>query len=157
MKPLSDAGTNAASGESSNDRLEAERRRLAAIAQQLKIGAYHRHVLLCVGDSCCRAEVGAAAWECLKGELKRRNLSLAEGPQACYRTKVDCLRICTGGPILVVYPEGTWYMGMTADRIPRFVQQHLVEGQPIEEWIFARNPLPLLDDRPDAQARKAGR
>ena len=31
---------------------------------------------------------------------------------------------------------------MTADRIPRFVQEHLVEGKPIEEWIFARNPLP---------------
>jgi len=30
---------------------------------------------------------------------------------------------------------------MTAERIPRFVQQHLIEGQPIEEWIFARNPL----------------
>jgi (2Fe-2S) ferredoxin len=118
-----------------------ERQRLAAIAGQLKIGAYHRHVFLCIGDSCCAAEIGAAAWQCLKEELKRRNLSLAEGPHACYRTKVDCLRICTGGPILVVYPEGTWYMHMTADRIPRFVQQHLIEGRPIEEWIFARNPL----------------
>ena len=47
-----------------------------------------------------------------------------------------------GGPILVVYPEGTWYMGMTADRIPRFVQEHLAEGRPVEEWIFARNALP---------------
>jgi (2Fe-2S) ferredoxin len=57
-------------------------------------------------------------------------------------TKVGCLRVCAGGPILVVYPEGTWYAGMTADRIPRFVQEHLVDGKPIEEWIFARNPLP---------------
>jgi (2Fe-2S) ferredoxin len=43
---------------------------------------------------------------------------------------------------MVVYPEGTWYHGMTADRIPRLVREHLVEGRPIEEWIFARNPLP---------------
>ena len=42
---------------------------------------------------------------------------------------------------MVVYPEGTWYHGMTADRVPRFVQEHLVEGRPIVEWIFARNPL----------------
>jgi (2Fe-2S) ferredoxin len=127
----------------SDDPLTAERQRLARIAGQLKIGHYHRHVFLCIGENCCSAEAGSAAWECLKGELKRRNLSLAEGPQACYRTKVDCLRICTGGPILVVYPEGTWYMGMTAERIPRFVQEHLVEGRPITEWIFAVNPLPL--------------
>src|SRR5213076_200120 len=45
------------------------------------------------------------------------------------------------GPTMVVYPEGTWYSGMTADRMQRFVSEHLVGGRPIEEWIFARNPL----------------
>src|SRR5437763_13889207 len=94
---------------------------LSQIAGKLLIGKYHRHVFLCIGDDCCTAEVGAAAWEALKGELKRRNLSLAEGPNACYRTKVQCLRVCSGGPILVVYPEGTYYCGMTAARIPKFV------------------------------------
>jgi (2Fe-2S) ferredoxin len=114
----------------------------AEIAPKLGIGFYHRHVFLCVGDSCCTTEVGLAAWDALKKELKDKNLSLSTGPNACYRTKVNCLRICTGGPIMVVYPEGTWYQGMTADRIPRLVQEHLIEGKPIEEWIFARNPLP---------------
>ncbi|MBY0456536.1 MAG: hypothetical protein K2V38_04310 [Gemmataceae bacterium] len=119
--------------------------KLAAIADKLLIGHFHRHVFLCVGDACC-AEVGRdaaqAAWEALKSELKDRDLSLATGPCACYRTKVGCLRICAGGPVMVVYPEGTWYGGMTADRIPRLVQEHLIDGKPIEEWIFARNPLP---------------
>jgi len=114
----------------------------AEIAPKLGIGHYHGHVFLCVGDSCCTTEVGLAAWDALKKELKDKNLSLSTGPNACYRTKVNCLRICSGGPILVVYPEGTWYQGMTADRIPRLVQEHLIEGKPIEEWIFARNPLP---------------
>ena len=114
---------------------------LARIADKLLIGQYHRHVFLCIGDSCCTSEVGQEAWERLKAELKDRNLSLSTGPAACYRTKVQCLRVCTGGPILVVYPEGTWYMGMTADRIPRFVQEHLIGGKPIEEWVFARNPI----------------
>ena len=114
----------------------------AEIAPKLGIGSYHRHVFLCVGDSCCTTEVGLAAWDALKKELKDKNLSLSTGPNACYRTKVSCLRICSGGPILVVYPEGTWYQGMTADRIPRFVQEHLIDGKPIEDWVFARNPLP---------------
>ncbi|HSQ54278.1 MAG TPA: hypothetical protein VLM40_00925 [Gemmata sp.] len=123
--------------------------KLAEIAAKLLIGDYHRHVFLCIGDACCTSEQGAASWEVLKRELKDRNLSLATGPNACYRTKVQCLRICTGGPILVVYPEGTWYMGMTADRIPRFVQEHLVDGKPIEEWIFARNSFSGSPDSTD--------
>ena len=119
--------------------------KLTAVADKLLIGHFHRHVFLCVSDACCGAvgEAAAqAAWDALKDELKARNLSLATGPAACYRTKVHCLRVCAGGPILVVYPEGTWYANMTADRIPRFVQHHLIDGRPVEEWVFARNPLP---------------
>ena len=87
--------------------------------------------------------VNLVAWDKLKQTLKEHNLG--SGPNACYRTKVGCLRICQQGPTMVVYPEGTWYHGMTADRIPRFVQQHLIEGRPVEEWVFARNPLPGPD------------
>ncbi|MSR54534.1 MAG: (2Fe-2S) ferredoxin domain-containing protein [Gemmataceae bacterium] len=115
---------------------------LPEVAEKLGIGEYHRHVFLCTGDKCCTAEVGLAAWEALKQELKDRKLSLSTGPNACYRTKVGCLRICQSGPIAVVYPEGTWYSGLTAERIPLFVQQHLVEGDPVREWVFAGNPLP---------------
>jgi (2Fe-2S) ferredoxin len=106
---------------------------LPLIAEKFGIGHYHRHVFLCIGPDCCEPEVGL---------LKDQGLSLSTGPNACYRTKAQCLRICTQGPIVVVYPEGTWYHGMTAERIPRFVQEHLVEGRPIQEWIFAGNPLP---------------
>ncbi|MFN9986857.1 MAG: (2Fe-2S) ferredoxin domain-containing protein, partial [Pirellula sp.] len=88
-------------------------------------------------------EAGNAAWVKLKGILKDRNLSLSSGPSACYRTKAGCLRVCQGGPILVVYPEGYWYGGMTEDRIERFVEEQLVQGKPIHEWIFAKNPLHL--------------
>ena len=116
--------------------------KLDVIADNLGIGRYHRHVFLCIGPDCCTSEIGTASWVLLKDILKERGLSLGKGPASCYRTKVQCLRVCTRGPILVVYPEGTWYHGMTPDRIPRFVQDHLVEGRPIREWIFADNPLP---------------
>ena len=123
----------------------AEAKSLPQIVDEMKIGQFHRHVFLCAGQACCTKEVGNAAWDYLKNELKDRNLSLSTGPDACYRTKASCLRICTQGPIVVVYPEGVWYHGMTVDRLPRFIQEHLVEGKPIEEWIFARNPLPEAD------------
>lgn len=115
---------------------------LPEVARKLGIGEYARHVFLCTGETCCTGEVGSAAWEVLKKELKDRNLSLSTGPNACYRSKVNCLRVCQQGPIAVVYPEGTWYHSMTAERIPLLVQQHLVEGQELTEFKFAENPLP---------------
>ncbi len=121
-----------------------QREQLQTVAGKLGIGAYQRHVFLCTGPNCCTPEVGQAAWEALKQQHKQHNLGA--GPNACYRTKVGCLRICCHGPTMVVYPEGTWYHGMTADRIPLFVQQHLVEGRPIEEWSFARNALASEDN-----------
>src|SRR6266404_7016966 len=108
---------------------------LQAVADKLGIGAYHRHVLLCTGPTCCTPEDGLLAWEVLKQQLKDK--ALLTGKKSCYRTKVGCLRICCHGPTMLVYPEGTWYHGMTADKIPHFVRQHLVEGQPVTEWIFA--------------------
>ena len=119
---------------------------LHAAAAKLGIGGYRRHVFLCTGPTCCTPEAGMEAWEALKRELKEQNVA------ACYRTKVGCLRICCHGPTLVVYPDGTWYHGMTADRIPRFVQEHLIDNRPIEEWIFARNPLPNPGAQPLASA-----
>jgi (2Fe-2S) ferredoxin len=108
---------------------------LQAAAAKVGVGTYRRHVFLCTGPSCCTPEVGLAAWEALKKTLKE------EGVSDCYRSKVGCLRICCHGPTMVVYPEGTWYHGMTADRIPQFVHQHLQEWRPVQPWIFARNPL----------------
>jgi (2Fe-2S) ferredoxin len=112
---------------------------LQQIAAKQGIGGYCRHVFLCTGPNCCTPETGLAAWEALKQAIKDEGLMA--GPNACYRTKVGCLRICKHGPTMVVYPEGKWYHGMTADRIPQFVREHLIEGKPIEEWVFAENPI----------------
>jgi (2Fe-2S) ferredoxin len=109
---------------------------LQAAAAKHNIGGYRRHVFLCTGPTCCTPEAGMAAWEVLKNEIKQADLS-----DVCYRTKVGCLRICYHGPTMVVYPEGTWYHGMTADRVPRFVQEHFVQNQPVKEWVFAENPV----------------
>lgn len=112
---------------------------LQAAVAKVGIGQYRRHVFLCTGPSCCTPEEGQAAWEALKKQIK--NAGLSAGPDACHRSKAGCLRVCCHGPVLVVYPEGTWYCGMTADRVERFVQEHLVEGRPIQEWVFAVNRL----------------
>lgn len=93
-----------------------------------------RHLLLCTGPNCCAEKDGLATWEKLKAILKGQQVP-------ALRSKVACLRICNGGPWLVVYPEGIWYGGVTPERCERIVTEHLIKGQPIQEWIARTHPL----------------
>ena len=86
-----------------------------------------------------RPEVGEATWEYLKKRMKQLNVAGPDGP--CYRTKCHCLRICTAGPIAVVYPEGTWYQNVTTENAERIIQEHLIAGKVVEDLCFARNPI----------------
>ncbi len=111
-----------------------------AAAVEHGVGAYNRHIFLCIGPDCCTPEEGAAAWARLKSacaELNKR-----EGTPPIYRTKVGCLRICTQGPTAVVYPEGTWYAGLDPDGLQRVIENDLVRGEVVEPLVIGRNPLP---------------
>jgi (2Fe-2S) ferredoxin len=97
------------------------------------------HLLLCATPSkalCCPdPAVGAASWDALKRLVRELGLEEPSRPEGIVlRTKADCLRICARGPVLLLWPDGIVYGGVTPERIETILREHVIGGRPISDW-----------------------
>jgi len=84
--------------------------------------------------------MGASSWNRLKQLVRELGLENPAREQGIVlRTKADCLRICAEGPILLIWPDGVIYGGVTAERIEVILRQHVIGGVPIEDWVVGGN------------------
>jgi (2Fe-2S) ferredoxin len=97
---------------------------------------YSRHVIICTGAYCSPERKGRELYSRLASLLEREGLLF--GPTRVKRGETPCLGVCESGPILVVYPDGIWYAGVTPELLERIVTEHLKQGKIVEEAVFHR-------------------
>ena len=95
------------------------------------------HVLICGGTG-CTSSGSATLLSALEEELKIRGLD-----DEIKVVKTGCFGLCELGPIMIVYPEGTFYSRVTPEVIPEIVEEHLRKGRPVTRLVYDETDVPL--------------
>lgn len=98
------------------------------------VPAQKRRVLVCEGGAC-----NAAGADVIWGHLRNRQVQckLRVKGDGTMTAKSTCLGPCSLAPVLQVFPEGTYYGGVSEAAIDRIVHEHLLGGKVVSEFAYA--------------------
>ena len=99
---------------------------LSRVKPAAKVREYEAHVLVCNGGD-CKTRGSKDIRAAFKSGLRAVGMN-GEVRVDC----VDCLGLCKHGPNSIVYPSGTWYLGLAESDVPEIVERHLRGGEPID-------------------------
>jgi (2Fe-2S) ferredoxin len=105
-----------------------------SLFEKAGVPSAQQHLFLCIGPECCNPNEGNFLWEHAKAAIKNTAAPVM-------RTKALCFRVCSGGPWLLIYPDGIWYGAVTPERFNRILHEHVLGGNPVREWVAITHPL----------------
>ena len=97
------------------------------------------HVLICGGTGCTSSGSGEVLAK-FEQELAAQGLE-----NEIKLVTTGCFGLCALGPVVIVYPEGTFYSRVSPDDIPEIVEEHLLKGRPVERLIY-KDPLNATEE-----------
>ena len=91
---------------------------------------YQRHVLVCGGTGCTSGNSQKILEE-FRNQIQQHNLQ-----NTVNLVMTGCFGLCALGPVVIVYPEGSFYSQLTVDHVQDIVQKHLLGGQVVTELLY---------------------
>ena len=104
-----------------------------------------RHVFVCTGKSCSAVD-SAEVKSAFERELRARGLQYGKEKKGCnpngsvVLTECGSVGFCSIGPAVMVYPDGVWYAQVRVNDVPEIVEEHIVNGRPVERLALLKIP-----------------
>jgi len=107
---------------------------------------FRAHILVCGGTG-CRATGSEAILSDVVKELAKKGLT-----NEVSVVETGCNGFCAAGPIMVIYPEGTFYQYVKASDVPEIIEEHIVKGRPVQRLMYkepvTEKPIPHMQEIP---------
>jgi len=107
---------------------------------------FRSHILIC-GGTACRASGSMAVRQALNHEIARQGLT-----NEVQVVETGCNGFCAAGPVITIYPEGTFYQYVAVDDVPEIIEEHIIKGRPVERLMYrepeTEKPIPHVKDIP---------